>query len=118
MTDFSELKAKAEGVELDKAPWPSAQEWGDNYLLEDADAEFAAAANPATILSLLGQLEAMRVDARRYRELKRQNTCGKNESLVVFIDEGGNLLPVERDKALDKLIDAALATSQEDKENG
>jgi hypothetical protein len=68
------------------------------------------AALAATAPSAQGQ---ERVDAQRYRELKRQNTCGKNGSLVVFMDEDGNLLPVESDQALDELIDAALATSQE-----
>ena len=66
----------------------------------DANMEFIAAANPATILSLLDELEACRKDAARYRWLRGRLPGAAYRVAGVIYSEGG--------QGVDQSIDAAM----------
>lgn len=74
MTDYSELKRLAEAATA--GPWVSGGNWvstvrGNSVAdCPRGDEEFIAAANPAAVLALIAENEALRKDAERYRWLR------------------------------------------------
>ena len=85
----------------------------------DANAQLIAAANPAAILSLLDELQTLRVtaenaekDAERYRWLRNESWAGYNNSKgkpQVFVHDGaGNRKTMLAEDAMDSEIDAAI----------
>ncbi len=76
----------------------------------EADARFIAATDPQIILSLLDHIDALEVDARRYRWLRHGDN---DEEVILYLETGQGYLP--RNEKLDASIDAALAEQGEPK---
>ena len=56
----------------------------------DADADFCAAANPATVLALLDEIEALRKDAELYRALRAMHWYSSPLAVVLNPKEAVN----------------------------
>lgn len=123
MTDFKELREALDAGPTD-GPW-KADQWTsgeggcygwsfsaggyrlplsdmetDNPYECDANAAYIAAANPATIRSLLAELDAARRDAERYRWFRAKAGCAP-----VYLEIDGF---IRDDTDLDAVIDAAM----------
>lgn len=78
----------------------------------NANADFIAASNPATILSLLDALDGAEKDAERYRWLRKNRTF----STLVNVDSNHLFNPdsSENEKTIDSLVDAAIEKESHD----
>jgi hypothetical protein len=63
----------------------------------------------AALSDLKAERDTDKVDAERYRELKRQNCCRDNDVLCVFIDVDDGLIATEDNAQIDERLDAAIA---------
>ena len=131
MTDFKELREALEAGPTD-GPWV-ADRWTSNeggcygwsfsaggYLLPlsdmetdnpdecDANAALIAAANPATIRSLLKELDEARRDAERYRKLK-----ASGKYCAASIGGGWGLSCGNGTRASDEALDSAIDAMKE-----
>lgn len=77
--------------------WPGFDSSDQTKMQRKANARYIAAANPAVILQLLAEVEALREDAERYRWLIDSG----NDTYSMFVE-------AEDKAALDAAIDAAM----------
>lgn len=124
MSDHSELKKLAEYAT--PGPWVAqhpnagqrgsevASEGGLNQVCADlgpSNALYIAAANPAAVLALIAEVEALRKDAERYKWLSAEGNWvarmfGKWRA---HVGEYGDSAPTEWHDTREEAIDAAMA---------
>lgn len=119
MTDYTELKRAADAAS--QGHWNQDGFEVQNDDIEDyrvsrcnllADAKFIAAANPAVVLALIAENEALRKDAERYRWLKSRpvNAPTSGPDLAQWDDHQGDAL---RGLFADEAIDAAMGKGEQ-----
>jgi hypothetical protein len=81
---------------------PDHNHWAGNYLAcSEEEAEFAASADPATILALVAHIRKLAADKERYRDLAERNA----ERAAFLANDGHAVALIRRIRELEELID-------------
>ena len=72
MTDHTKLRRKAEAAT--RREWVD-EGWAEGHFGSRSEAEFVAAASPATVIALLDEIDALKRDAARYEYIRSTTTA-------------------------------------------
>lgn len=79
-----------------------------NYVDPSLDAAYIAAAQPATVIALLDEIESLRKDADRYRWLRDTYAEDKDIGIKVYHDALDEWIPYADFESMEEELDAAM----------